>query len=180
VIPSCRRDRGVIEAAEKAVVLGKVSGLFGVKGWIKVYSYTDPRAGILDYRDWWLCVDGEWRRFELAEGQPHGKTIIARLDGIDDRESAALLVDAQIGVSRDALPEIEDGHYYWSDLEGLKVENREGRALGTVVRLVETGANDVMVVSRDGQETLVPFVTGEVIKSVDLAKGIISVDWEWD
>lgn len=170
----------MIEAADNTVVLGKVSGLFGVRGWIKIYSYTDPRASILDYRVWWLFMNGEWCRFELVEGRPHGKTIVARLDGVDDRESAASLIEAEIGVNRAELPEVEEGHYYWSDLEGLKVEDRDGRVLGNVAYLLETGANDVMVVRSDGRETLVPFVTGEVVKSVDLAAGIISVDWEWD
>ena len=170
----------MVEAAGNKVVLGKVSGLFGVRGWIKVYSYTDPRASILDYRVWWLAINGEWRRFDLAEGLQHGKAIVAWLEGVDDRETAALLIEADIGVNRAELPEVEEGHYYWRDLEGLKVEDRDGRVLGSVAYLLETGANDVMVVRSDGRETLVPFVTGEVVKSVDLAAGIISVDWEWD
>jgi len=170
----------LVEAAGNKVVLGKVSGLFGVRGWIKVYSYTDPRASILDYRVWWLAINGEWRRFDLAEGRQHGKAIVAWLEGVDDRETAALLIEADIGVNRAELPEVEEGHYYWRDLEGLKVEDRDGRVLGSVAYLLETGANDVMVVRSDGRETLVPFVTGEVVKSVDLAAGIISVDWEWD
>ena len=100
--------------------------------------------------------------------------------GKSNAESAALLIEAEIGVNRAELPEVEEGHYYWSDLEGLKVEDRDGRVLGSVAYLLETGANDVMVVKGDGRETLVPFLTGEVIKRVDLAAGIISVDWEWD
>jgi 16S rRNA processing protein RimM len=165
---------------EKTVVLGRVSGLFGVTGWVKVFSYADPRDAILDYPAWLISINGEWCRYELVEGRRHGKTIIARLRGVDDRDSASALVNATIGVKRSALPEAEAGRYYWSDLEGLSVEDSAGKPLGAVAYLLETGANDVLVVRQDEREILIPFVTGEVVKGVDLAKGVISVDWEAD
>jgi 16S rRNA processing protein RimM len=161
------------------VILGRIVGLFGVRGWIKVYSYTEPREAVLDYRDWLLDRDGDWQRVELAEGKRHGKAVIARLEGIDDRDAAAELIGSDIGVDRDALPEPEEGHYYWADLEGLAVVHRDGTELGRVVCLLATGANDVLVV--DGPvERLIPFVPGTVILDVDLAAGVIHVDWEWD
>jgi 16S rRNA processing protein RimM len=161
------------------VILGRIVGLFGVRGWIKVYSYTEPREAVLDYRDWLLGRDGGWQRVELAEGKRHGKAVIARLEGIDDRDAAAELIGSDIGVDRDALPEPEEGHYYWADLEGLAVVHRDGTELGRVACLLATGANDVLVV--DGPvERLIPFVPGTVILDVDLAAGVIHVDWEWD
>lgn len=164
----------------RTVVLGKVSGLFGVRGWIKIHSYTDPREAILDYPQWRLSVGDRWRRFDLVEGRRQGKTIVARLRGFDDRDGAAEIVGALIGVSRSALPDAGSGQYYWSDLEGLIVEGRDGALLGTVAYLLETGANDVLVVKSDDKETLIPFVTGDVIQDVDLAAGVIRVDWDWD
>ena len=161
------------------MVLGRIDGLFGVKGWVKVYSYTEPREAVLDYKDWLLGREGRWQRVVLAEGKRHGKAVIARLEGIEDRDAAAELTGNDIGVDRDALPAPGDGHYYWADLEGLTVVHKDGTELGRVAYLMATGANDVLVV--DGpSERLIPFVPGDVILDVDIAAGVIRVDWEWD
>ena len=159
--------------------MGRISGLFGVRGWVKVYSYTEPREAVLNYDRWLLGRKDGWQEATVAEGQRHGKTIIARLDGYVDREQAAGLVGADIGVPREAMPETENGRYYWSDLEGLKVLHRDGTELGQVACLLETGANDVMVVEGE-RERLIPFVMDKVVLGVDLDKGEIEVDWEWD
>jgi 16S rRNA processing protein RimM len=167
-----------------------VSGLYGVKGWIRVHSYTEPREAILDYKDWLLLRDSVRRSVKLAEGKRHGKTVVARIDGVDDRDDAAGYVGDDIAVPRERLPDTGRGEYYWADLEGLQVVNSDGRTLGSVAYLdgrtlgsvaylLATGANDVLVVQGD-QEILIPFVQDEVIKDVDLAAGVISVDWEWD
>lgn len=161
------------------VVLGRVTGLFGVRGWIKVWSYTEPREALLEYGPWLIERDGYWRAAQLAEGQRHGKAVIARLTGIDDRDAAAALLDCDIGVPPASLPAAEEGTWYWRDLEGLTVRHKDGRELGKVESVLETGANDVLVVRGDG-ERLVPFVTGQVILEVDLGEGVIDVDWEWD
>ena len=161
------------------VVLGRIAGLFGVRGWVKVYSYTEPREAVLDYELWLLSDNGGWQEATVAEGQRHGKTIIARLDGYVDRDQAAGLVGTDIGVPREALPKTGKGRFYWSDLEGLRVVHRDGRELGKVDYLLETGANDVMVVKGE-RERLIPFVIDKVVLGVDLDKGEIEVDWEWD
>ncbi|MDH3587085.1 MAG: ribosome maturation factor RimM, partial [Gammaproteobacteria bacterium] len=164
------------DALTQPVILGRIDGLFGVRGWIKVYSYTEPREAVLNYKDWLLARDGDWQRVELADGKRQGKAVIARLEGIEDRDAAAELIGSEIGVDRDALPEPEEGHYYWADLEGLTVVRRDGTDLGTVTCVMATGANDVLVV--DGPaERLIPFVPGTVILDVDLAAGVIRVDW---
>jgi 16S rRNA processing protein RimM len=163
----------------KPLVLGRISGLYGVRGWVKVHSYTEPRDAILKYGNWLLEQDGVWRETGVAEGRKQGKTVIARLDAVTDRDMATALVGMTIGVARADLAETASGEYYWADLEGMQVVHQDGRILGKVAYLLATGANDVLVIQGD-QEVLVPFVKDEVIKDVDLASGIISVDWEWD
>ena len=167
------------DATKQPVILGRIVGLFGVRGWVKVYSYTEPREAVLDYKEWLLNRNGGWQRAVLAEGKRHGKAVIARLEGVEDREAAAELTGSDIGVDRDALPDPGEGHYYWADLEGLVVVHKDGTELGKVASLMATGANDVLVVDGPG-ERLIPFVPGEVILDVDLAAGVIRVDWEWD
>ncbi len=161
------------------VILGRISGLFGVRGWVKVYSYTEPREAVLNYGRWLLSSKDGWQEATVAEGQRHGKTVIARIEGYDDRDAAARLIGTEIGVPRDDLPETGGDHYYWSDLEGLRVVGRDGAELGRVDYLLETGANDVMVVKGE-TERLIPFVMDKVVLGVDLASGEIRVDWEWD
>jgi 16S rRNA processing protein RimM len=144
-----------------------------------VYSYTDPREAVLDYDRWLLSGKNGWQEATVAEGQRHGKTVIVRINGYDDRDKAAGLIGTEIGVPRDELPETDSDQYYWSDLEGLSVVDRHGTELGKVDYLLETGANDVMVVKGE-TERLIPFVMDKVVLGVDLAKGEIRVDWEWD
>jgi 16S rRNA processing protein RimM len=161
------------------VVLGQITGLFGVRGWVKVYSYTEPREAVLNYDRWLLSGKDGWHEATVAEGQRHGKTVIVRIDGYDDRDQAARLIGTEIGIPREELPEAGGDQFYWSDLEGLAVVHRDGTELGKVDHLLETGAHDVMVVKGD-QERLIPFVMKEVVLGVDLASGKIKVDWEWD
>ena len=159
--------------------MGRIVGLFGVRGWVKVFSYTDPREAILSYEGWLLGRKGDWKPAEVAEGQRHGKSVIAHFVGVDDRDRAAALVGSEIAVLREALPETAEGQYYWLDLIGLRVMHRDGTDLGEVQSMLQTGANDVMVVQGE-QERLIPFVTNEVVISVDMVERIINVDWEWD
>ncbi len=161
------------------VVLGRIAGVFGVKGWVKVFSHTEPREAILEYRDWLLKRGDSWQAVTVEDGKRHGKSVIAKLAEVEDREAAAELCDVEIAVPREDLPQTKAGEYYWADLEGLQVVHRDGRSLGKVSYVMATGANDVLVVDGEG-ESLIPFVMGEVILDVDLAKGQINVDWEWD
>lgn len=165
------------DQVEKRIVLGRVSGLFGVRGWVKVFSETDPRQGIAAYSPWQLRLQGDWKAIEVESGRRHGKSVIAKLRGIDDREAAAALLDAEIAVWRSQLPAAAEGEFYWADLEGLAVRTAEGVELGAVSHLIETGANDVLVV-RGERERLIPFVRGQVVKTVDLERGLVVVDWD--
>jgi 16S rRNA processing protein RimM len=167
------------DAPREPVLLGRVVGLFGVRGWVRIHSYTEPREAILEYKGWKLAQGGEWRPVELAEGKRHGKSVIVRLCGCDDRDAAAGLVGADIGVDRDTMPELGDGEYYWADLEGMTVVHKDGTRIGRVAYVMATGANDVLV-TEGPAERLIPFVRDRVILDVDLHNRVISVDWEWD
>ena len=164
---------------EKPIVLGRVSGLYGVQGWVKVFSYTEPREAILGYRDCLLGRDGEWHSARIVEGRRHGKTVIVRMDAVQDRDAAAEWIGADIAVQRSSLPDTLADEYYWADLEGLQVVRRDDRTLGTVAYMLATGAHDVMVVQGD-KEILIPFVPGRTVLDVNLADGQIQVDWDWD
>ena len=176
-----------LEQLEQWVPVGKVNGLFGVKGWIKVFSDTQPRENILTYSPWFLKRNGQWQEFKLLTGKAHGKGVIAHLSGCIDRDVAAELIGSEIAIKREQLPKPLPGEYYWSDLKGLKVINLEGIELGLVDSMLETGANDVMVVLSDDsmskkgkRERLIPFVTGDSVQEVNLEQGYITVDWDED
>ncbi len=162
------------------IALGRVAGVFGVKGWVKLHSYTDPRTAILEYGDCLIGRSDTWQPVRLAEGKAHGKGVIARFEGVDDRDQAAELIGADIAVRRADMPDPGEGHYYWADLEGLTVVHTDGTVLGRVAYLLATGANDVLVVQGEDREVLIPFLTGSVVKGVSLAERRIDVDWEWD
>ena len=161
------------------VVLGRVSGLDGVRGWVKLYSFTRPVENLLEYRDLTLGSADKGRPVRIEEGRRHGKTLVARFAGIDDRDTAAVLVGQELSVERDRLPETAEDEYYWTDLTGLEVVNTEGIVLGRVDGLLSTGANDVLVV-RGERERLVPFVQGQYVLDVDLEAGQMLVDWSPD
>ena len=161
----------------RRVILGRVAGLHGVRGWIKVHSFTEPPANILAYATWHLLSASGQQVLAVTAGRTHGSRVLAQLGDVTDRDQAAALVGAEIAVPRSELPAPAAGEYYWSDLEGLRVSNLTGETLGTVMRLLATGANDVMVV-RGERERLLPFVHGTVVKEVDLARGEICVDWD--
>jgi 16S rRNA processing protein RimM len=158
--------------------MGRVAAPFGVKGWVRIQVFTEALDSLLDYPTWWVGREGDWHERQVEEADVHGRTLVARLAGCDDREAAAALAGAQVAVTRDALPEPEAGEYYWRDLQGLRVANLQGEELGTVSHLLETGAHDVLVVEGD-RERLIPFVDAYVVK-VDLARGELVVDWGAD
>jgi 16S rRNA processing protein RimM len=165
--------------SEPVVILGRIAGLYGVRGWVKVLSHTEPRANILDYPQWLLGAPGGWVACAVAEGRAHGKGIVARLQGCEDRDAAARLVGQEIAVAEGALPELAPGEFYWSQLIGLEVVNLAGQSLGRVRALIETGAKDVLVVEGE-RERLIPYVRGTVIHEVAPAGGVIRVDWDAD
>lgn len=145
---------------------------------MKIHAYTRQRADVFEYRHWLVGDGGNDRRYALVEGREQGRGLVAKLRGLDDREAAVALVGSSIHVSDDQLPALDDGEYYWHQLQGLDVETLTGEPLGRVDYLFETGANDVLVIAGD-QERLVPYIP-EVVREVDLDAGLIRVDWEPD
>lgn len=159
---------------------GEISGVFGVKGWVKVYSFTEPRENILRYSPWLVQKNNQTREIKVIGGQRHGNAVIAELEGVADRDAAQALMGSKILVAKSQLPKPKPGEYYWADLVGLRVETDSGVKLGAVDHLLETGANDVLVV-RDGEaERLIPFLQGHTVLRIDLDAGLMIVDWDPD
>ena len=207
------------QSQQEIVLLGHINGVFGVKGWLKVFSDTEPRENIVRYKIWKIGEgdkrgspvvnnspgvvkapeNRKWRDIKLLEGKRHGKNVIVRLEGVETRDQAAELVGSLVAVEKNELPELPSGEYYWSDLIGLSVVSTSGPVLGKVERLMETGANDVLVVSaqdsgtdngdvessgenlaQNSAEILIPWVLDHFVLEVDLAARRILVDWQED
>ena len=174
--------RRLSESATGDLVVGRICGVFGIKGWVKIRSYTEPAENLFAYSDWKLRRQGRWEPIEIDGGRPHGKGLIAHIVGIDDRDAAEQFNNSDIAVSRSQLPALEQDEFYWHQLQGLEV-HADGQLLGKVDHLLETGANDVLVVkatagSIDDRERLIPWIRGQVIRSVDLETGTVDVDWD--
>jgi 16S rRNA processing protein RimM len=163
------------------VVMGRVTVPYGVRGWIKVHTLTADPESLCDYPVWRLGRNGDWREVRVIASRMQGNVLVAQLEGVDDRDAAAVLRGSDVGVPRAELPAAEAGEYYWADLIGLTVANIEQFEFGRVARILQTGANDVLVVGAEagGGETLIPFIA-DVIKEVDLKSGRIVVDWGED
>ncbi|WP_166208766.1 ribosome maturation factor RimM [Cognatiluteimonas telluris] len=162
------------------LLLGRVHGAFGIRGELKLESFTDPETAIFRYQPW-LLRDAQGRERELTgvRGREGGKGLVATFPGIDDRDSAEALRGAELYAPRSALPPPRPGEYYWVDLEGLRVVNVEGADFGTVSHLFSTGANDVLV-ARGDRERMIPFLEPDYIRSVDFDAGVVTVDWDAD
>ena len=163
----------------RRICLGRVGGYFGLRGWIKIQSYTSPATNLLDYQPWWLNTRDGWVEIVLEDGQGHGKGLIVKFPECANREQASRFVGKNIEVARDQLPEPEEDEFYWTDLIGLTVNTLEGVKLGQVLRLIETGSNDVLVVNGE-RERLIPLLWDNVVIRVEIEKGIIVVDWDPD
>lgn len=161
------------DESDRLIVLGQIAGLYGVRGWVRVFSETDPRENILRYSPWLL--DGA--AHVVAESRRHGKGLVVQLEGYEDRDQAAELIGRNICVRRNQLPPARPDEFYWADLEGLEVQTVAGEPLGRVSHLFDTGANDVLVVKGD-RERLLPFVWDDIVKDVDFTSGTITVDWD--
>ncbi|MEP6512108.1 MAG: ribosome maturation factor RimM [Dokdonella sp.] len=166
--------------SEKFVLLGKIVGVFGLRGELKLESYTEPRVQIFRYQPWLLRSASGDKSIDQCRGRTQGKGLVAELPGVLDRDAAAALVGAEIWVARSAMPQAKPGEYYWSDLEGVEVVTGDGVSLGRVSHLIATGANDVLVVRDAKRERLIPFLLGQFVTRVDLDADRIEVDWDPD
>ena len=165
---------------QKTILLGRIVGAFGVRGQIKIESWTEPREAIFRYQPWILRdAAGAEREFNGARGKASGKHLVATFPDVEDRDAVEALRGIEILVPRSALPPPKPGEFYWVDLEGLRVVNTEGVDFGRVSHLFSTGANDVLVANGD-RERLIPFVEPDYVKSVDFDAGLVTVDWDPD
>ena len=181
------------------VPVGTIGRAHGVRGQVRIRSDMDPPEDLLRHDTWLVERAGAWRPVAVRLARPHGNVLVAHLQGIEDRDAAAELAGTRVGLPRDALPALDDGQYYWVDLIGLEVLDEGGESLGVVRKMIETGANDVMVVGpgsgpgpgsdSDGApapgggraaERIIPFITGEVVREVDLDAGHVRVSWPVD
>ena len=193
---SARSDRSGNLPSDELLILGRITGHFGVKGWVKVMSYTRPQDEILDYETWWVFGGPEkTKRVDLSRNRIRGraleitafnsasKRIVVKFSDVNSREQAEVLIGCEVGVLVSQLPKLADGEYYWTQLTGLSVINCEGERLGTIKEIVETGANDVMVIWDDHLklERLIPW-SEQFVERVDLEGARIVVDWDagWD
>lgn len=161
-------------------VIGKIVGVYGIKGWIKILSFTRPKENILKYGPWLVKQNNDWLEMQLLEGKRQGKGLIASFAGIIDRDEAMTLVGSELAIERDQLPVPKEGEFYWHDLINMQVINKQNEILGVITELLETGANDVLVVKADKQRHLIPYVQDVYIKDVDIEQGVIQVDWQSD
>lgn len=174
------------KTSSNLVTVGVLAGAYGVQGWVKVKSYTEPVSNITSYSPWWLKTRHGVKKVEIDQIKLRPQGLIAHIVGIDDRDEAAALNGVQIAVERDQLPALGEGQYYWHQLIGLSVVSQyEGKeyVFGKVSSLLETGANDVLVVkgdadSIDRRERLIPYLLDTVIHSVDIAGGTLRVEWD--
>lgn len=182
-------------AVNNMVVMGRIVAPYGVYGWLKVVPDTEALDGLFDYDSWWLGKGDNWREMVVEAAKIHNDVIVVKLVGIDDRDAAFACKGKQVAVPRDQLPEPDENEYYWSDLIGLRVINKQGVEFGVITEVFETGANDVLVVKPDAvikpnaepadagkekpQERLLPFIA-DVVLTVDLKAKSMLVDWDED
>lgn len=167
--------------ASDNIVIGKVGAAYGIKGWVKINSYTDSPDGIFSYSPWFI---GDKEGYIVELWREQGKGLVAKIAGVNSRDDAEAIKNLDIAILAQQLPELGEDEFYWRDLTGLKVINLNGYDLGTVKEVFNTGANDILNVkanARDAfgkKERLIPFVYDSVIHSVDLAEKVIKVDWD--
>lgn len=159
------------------IVVGKVVDALGIKGWVKIRSFTEPPSNILSYAPWILTGGDSKSRFSVLTGRLQGGYVVASLEGINNRDDALALRQSDISIMREQLPDLGRESYYWVDLVGLAVSTVEGVSLGIVDGLIETGSNDVLVVNGD-KERLIPFVFHQYVQAVDLVERRLVVSWD--
>lgn len=158
--------------------MGRISAPFGVKGWVKVQPLTARARSLLDYPVWWVERDGGWEKHDIAAAKVQSEAVVARLTGCEDRDAAAAFRGRSIAVPRSELPQTQAGEHYWADLIGLTVVNGKAQNLGRITGILQTGANDVLVVEGE-RERMIPFIAS-VIREVDVPAGAVRVEWESD
>ena len=161
------------------LVVGRFGRPHGIKGFITVVSFTEPRDNILNYTHWHVCINNQWQPLNVLETKVNNKFILAHVEGYQEREQVARLTNVEIAVKREQLQKLKPDEYYWHQLVGLNVVNQQGEALGVVTEMLATGSNDVLVVTGERRH-LIPFLPEDVILDIDPSQGLITVDWDAD
>lgn len=160
------------------VVIAKIGATYGVQGWLKVFPFTAQLTDILQYQPWYVESTAGWQRMQIKEGREHNKCLVVKVAGYNQPESARTLTGKKIAIQHSQLPALKKDEYYWTDLEGLTVINQHGEELGHILYLLETGANDVLVIKNQGKEHAIPYLPGKVVMQVDLVNRRMHVDWD--
>ncbi|MFT5235469.1 MAG: 16S rRNA processing protein RimM [Shewanella sp.] len=175
-----------MSSKQEPVVLGKIGSSHGIKGWLKITTYTDSVEGIFNYSPWLIKEQGEWREVKVTQWRCQGKAVVALLEGVETRDQSQMLTNCEIAVTAEQMQDLPEDEFYWRDLIGCEVINTKGYKMGKVQEIVETGSNDVLLVkanAKDGfgkAERMIPFVTEQFIIEVNLAEKQILVDWDPD
>ncbi len=164
-------------ASQEQVAVGKISGIYGVTGWVRIISYTRPISNIFSYSPWLIGRGAQQESRELLEGRMQGKGLVARIKDLEDRDIARSYIGKDILLYRNQMPVLPAGEYYWCDLMQLDVVNLEGMKLGKVIEILETGANDVLVIKGERRH-LVPLMLDKYVTAIDIKNGVITVDWD--
>ncbi|MEZ8193346.1 MULTISPECIES: ribosome maturation factor RimM [Vibrio] len=178
------KDKESMSEQNERIVVGKLGSTYGIRGWLKVFSYTDNAESIFDYAPWYLNQKGKWVEYKVESWKRHGQGYVCKLAGLEVREEAQLMTNFEIAIDPASLPELSEEEFYWRELFGMQVVTTKGYSLGEVTDLLETGSNDVLVVKANlkdafGQkERLIPYLEEQVIKKVDREARRIEVDWD--
>lgn len=173
------------ETNSKRVVLGEIGRVHGIKGWLKLISFTSPIENILEYSRFNATIGGSSQVLELDEHRRQNKALLVHFKGFDDPETARQLTGTELAIANEELPQLESGEFYWHQLQGLQVINQHDEVFGRVSHLLETGANDVLVIAADSEsiddrERLIPYLRDSVVTEIDLEAQTIRVDWGAD
>jgi 16S rRNA processing protein RimM len=167
----------VTKGPDEFIAIGKIGAPYGIKGWIKIFSFTEWTTNVFEYDPWYLENENGWQIIDVTDGREHGKGLIVKFAGFDTPEASRVLTGKKIAIKRSQLAPLKKDEYYWGDLEGLTVINKDGKVLGKIIYLLDTGSNDVIVIKND-KEHAIPYLPGSVVLSVDLVNRIMHVDWE--
>lgn len=164
---------------ENWIVIARFGRPHGIKGFVTVHSFTEPRDNVLKYANWHAFINNKWQPIKLLRAEVQNKAIIAQIEGYPERELVTRLTNIEIAVQQAQLEELKPGEYYWHQLVGMNVINREGELFGKVIEIIPTGANDVLVVEGNKRH-LIPYLLGKFILNIDINQQLITVDWDMD
>ncbi|MCC5792375.1 MAG: ribosome maturation factor RimM [Legionellaceae bacterium] len=159
------------------VVVGRFGKAHGLRGLVKVHSFTQPEDNILRYSHWHMQSSAGWVPVKLEDVRMQGRSLLAKVEGIDDRDAVIQLTNCDLAVAESALPSLPEGEHYWFELISMRVINQQGIELGEVKDILSTGANDVLVV-RGEREHLIPFLVPQYVVQIDKKAKQMIVDWD--